>query len=715
MPEAHADRHALERSCAARGIATEYHDIWGTLHRVSDESLAALLAEFGVRPGEEPPAAAPLPPVQVLEAQAARWHVALHVADASRRVRWRIATEGGPRHEGEAALADGRLELSLALPPGYHRLTIEGLEGETLLVAAPPRCYRPAALDDGGRVWGPAVQLYGVRSGRNWGIGDFTDLGELVELWGERGAGIIGLNPLHALFPHNPLHASPYSPSSRRWLNVLYLDVEAIAEFRDCEAARDRVRGAEFQARLARLREAALVDYAGVAHAKHEIAALLYENFRTRHLAPGGESARGAAFRDFQRSGGRALRLHALFEALQEHFHARSSDIWGWPAWPPEFRDAEGEAAQRFAAAHLERVEYFEYLQWQAERQLTLAGERCRASELGVGLYLDLAVSVDRAGSDAWTARDCFAQGASVGAPPDEFNPNGQNWGLPPLRPDRLRAHRYALFIETLRRNMRGAGALRIDHVMGLMRLFWIPDGKTAAEGAYVHYPLEELLAIVALESLRNRCMVVGEDLGTVAPEMREALARRGVLSYRLLYFERGEGGAFRPSADYPREALVAVSTHDLATLAGWWTGRDLGLRRELGLYPDAGAYEKQLVERAQERVRLMLVLQHAGMLPEGVAIEPTGAQALTPELCEAVHAFVAAGPSRVMIVQAEDALGVVDQANMPGTTTQHPNWMRKLPEGLEAMARNERVRSLAAAIARRRPRPGIPHSLSGR
>jgi (1->4)-alpha-D-glucan 1-alpha-D-glucosylmutase len=255
---------------------------------------------------------------------------------------------------------------------------------------------------------------------------------------------------------------------------------------------------------------------------------------------------------------------------------------------------------------------------------------------------------------------------------------------------------------------MRDAGALRIDHVMGLMRLFWIPPGKTAADGAYVHYALDEMLAVVALESSRNRCMVIGEDLGTVAEEMRAALARYGILSCRLLYFERGEGGAFKPSAEYPREALVAVSTHDLATLSGWWTGRDLLLRLELGLFPDRSVYEKQLVERAQERVRLMLALQHAGLLPAGVAIEPTGAQALTPELAEAIHAFVAGAPSRVMMVQVEDALGVADQANLPGTTTQHPNWMRKLPQTLEALAGNERVRSLAATLARLRPHPAL-------
>ena len=732
MAEAAArDESPLGRLCAAYGIATGYDDIWGRRIAVEDASLVALLAGFGVDASSPQgiaaagPAAlaaawrAPLPPVAAIGAGAKRWTLPLRLPQSASRLRWTIVEEGGARHQGEAdarALPetarvelDGavhcerRLEISLALPAGYHCLSIDGLPGETLVVSAPPRCYRPPALAGRGRAWGPAVQLYALRSERNWGVGDFGDLARLVEYAAEIGAGIIGLNPLHALFPHNPAHASPYSPSSRMRLNVLYLDVEAIEEFRDCEAAQRRVRSAGFQARLGQLREAPLVDYHGVAAAKFEILELLYAHFRERHL--GTASPRGGAFREFRDQRGRALRLHATCEALQAHFHAADAAIAGWPLWPEPYRDHDSPAVARFAEERLERIEYYEYLQWQAEQQLAQVSARCRARGLAVGLYLDLAVSVDRAGSDTWVQQECYALDASVGAPPDEFNPIGQDWGLPPLRPDRLRASGYRVLIETLRANMRDAGALRIDHVMGLMRLFWIPPGKNA-RGAYVHYALEEMLAIVALESQRNRCMVIGEDLGTTAAEMRAALARYEVLSYRLLYFERDEGGAFKPSAEYPRDALVAVSTHDLATLAGWWMGRDLRLRLELGLFPSEGVHEKQLVDRARERVRLMLALQHAGLLPPDTVVGPAGSQAPTPALVEAIHAFVAAAPSRVMMVQIEDAIGVTEQANMPGTTDEHPNWRRKLPETLEKLAASERMRGLAAAVAKIRPRP---------
>jgi (1->4)-alpha-D-glucan 1-alpha-D-glucosylmutase len=725
-------RAALERLCAAHGIATAYHDIWGARHEVDEANLRALLAEFGVDAGTPEGIAAadraalaaawgaPLPPVVAIDAGAGNWHVPLRLPETAGRLRWTIVEEGGARHAGEAdastlgagaraevdgiACVERRLAVAAALPAGYHRLRIAGLPGETLVVSAPVRCYRPPALAEGARTWGLAVQLYALRSERNWGAGDFGDLARLAEHAGAIGAGIVGLNPLHALFPHNPAHASPYSPSSRLQLNVLYLEVEAIEEFRECEAAQRRVRSAEFQARLARLRAAPLVDYPGVAAAKFEILELLYAQFRERHLRS--SSARAAEFRRFQAAGGEALRLHAIHEALQARLHADDAGIWGWPAWPEQYRDPASPAVARFAEAQAERVEYYEYLQWQAQRQLGQAADRCRDLGLAVGLYLDLAVSVDRAGTDTWVQRDCYAQHASVGAPPDEFNPNGQAWGLPPLRPDRLRAQAYRPFIDTLRACMRHAGALRIDHVMGLMRLFWIPRGRDARHGSYVHYHLEEMLAIVALESERNRCMVIGEDLGTVADEVRAALARREVLSYRLLYFERGEGGAFKPADVYPRDALVAVSTHDLATLAGWWQGRDLGLRRELGLFPSDAVYEKQLVDRAQERVRLLLALQHAGLLPPGTPVEPTGAQALTTALAEAIHAFVAAAPARIMMAQIEDALGVIEQANMPGTTDEYPNWRRKLPETLETLAADERLRGLAATLTRIRPRP---------
>jgi (1->4)-alpha-D-glucan 1-alpha-D-glucosylmutase len=738
------DDDALARLCAHFGIATGYEDVWGTRRAVPRESLIALLAELDVRidaatTADDALAAARraawtqgLPPVHAVRAGAPGWLLHLRLPATTGRLHWQLDEEGGAQHHGEfearslpelaqaehggVPWCERELSFALPLPAGYHRLRIEGLDSpvsETLIVSAPERCWRPAALQDGGRIWGPAVQLYALRSARNWGIGDFGDLAQLVAQMAERGADIVGLNPLHALFPHNPAHASPYSPSSRRQLNVLYIDVEAVDGFADCDAARQLVHSIEFQNRLARLREAPLVDYAGVAAAKFEVLKLLYAHFRELHLSPDGGAARdeaGRAFLAFVAEGGDALYRHALFETLQAHFHAADPAVWGWPAWPEAFRDPAGPEVAAFAQQHAERVQYHQYLQWVADSQLARANACCKTRRLGVGLYLDLAVSVDRAGSEVWSERACFAAGASVGAPPDEFNPGGQGWGLPPLRPDRLRADRYRLFIDTLRANMKSAGALRIDHVMGLMRLFWIAPGQSARDGAYVHYPLDELLAIVALESRRNRCMVIGEDLGTVAPEVREALARVDVLSYRVLFFERTEDGAFKPAADYPPDALAAIGTHDLPTLAGWWSGEDLRLRLQLGLFPELSLFEKQLVDRARERVGLLLQLERLGLLSAEEVAEATGRPTLAPRTVEAVHAFLAAAPSAIMMVQFEDALGITDQVNLPGTTAEQPNWQRKLPLDLQALAASDEVTGLCAAMAASRPRraPGI-------
>ncbi len=727
-------RATLERLCEGAQIRTDFIDIWGKHNAVPETSLVALLKELGIDAADPARAAEAeraqaaaragewLPPVIVVAADSADWRVPLQVpvsraGSARGTLHWALELESGERHAGVLAPEAQALAPGVALAPGYHRLTLgesgEGGDGgdggsahaAMLVLATPARCWRPPILEDGTRLWGPALQLYALRSPRNWGIGDFGDLLRLVEQCAERGAGIVGVNPLHALFPHNPAHISPYSPSSRVMLNVLYLDVEAIADYGETDIVQRLVRSPEFQARLARLREAELVDHVGVATAKFEVLERLYAHFRERHLGAPAQDQRAEAFRAFQVAGAAALRRHALFEALQERFHADDASVWGWPVWPAPYRDHDAEAVKTFCAERLDRVEYFEYLQWQVALQLERVAARCDALGMEIGLYLDLAVSVDRAGSDAWTYRECYALGASVGAPPDDFNMGGQNWGLPPFRPDALRRLHYAPFVNALRNTMRLAGALRIDHVMGLMRLFWIPPGGQPKDGAYVHYALDEMLAIVAIESHRNHCLVIGEDLGTVADELRAALARYGVLSYRVLFFERDAAGEFLPPDALPREALVSVSTHDLPTLAGWWEGHDVRLRQTLDLFPNDTIRDAEAVRRAQDRVRLMLALERAKLLPEGASADALP-PALDAPMIEAVHAYAAAAPSRLMMVQLEDALGLVEQANLPSTVDEHPNWRRKLPLELDALFENPRLQALFARQATLRPHP---------
>jgi (1->4)-alpha-D-glucan 1-alpha-D-glucosylmutase len=705
------DPRELAALCARHGIATEWEDVWGEKRRVPEESLIALAGAFDDAARAD--ASVILPPMVVaIRGAPATVPFARDTLPVQGALAWQIELEDGTRFEqpwtpprqDEASLA-----LPADLPTGYHRLRIlasGAVLAESTLAVAPPRCYRPPAIEGDGRVWGCAAQLYSVRSERNWGIGDFTDLRTLVEHWGAHGAGIVAVNPLHALFPDNPEHASPYSPSSRLFVDVLYLDVEAIDDFRECEEAQQIVRSAAFQAELARLRELPLVDYKGVAAAKLPLLEKLHASFCDRH--GDGRTPRGEAYLAFRRERGEALDRHGLFDALQEHFR-RETGAWGWPAWPEPYREPQSPEVLAFARAHVERIDFFCWLQWQADLQLAAVGAVAERLRLGVGLYQDLAVSVDRAGAETWSHRDLYVLEASVGAPPDEFNTSGQNWGLPPPHPERLRAAGFAPFIAMLRASMRHAGALRIDHVMALMRLYWVPPGASAAAGAYVSYPLRELLALIALESDRSRCMVIGEALGTVPEEMLCRLDDAGIFAYSVLWFERGKDGGFRPPADYPADALVSATTHDLPTIAGWWEGRDLTQRERFGVFPSEEVRLKAVLGRAEDRVRLLLALERERLLPPGATLDPASMPAATPEFAQAVHTLLARTPSRLFVAQLEDLLGLSDQVNLPGTTEdRHPNWRRKLPLALERMPQDRRFQALAGMLAVERPQSRV-------
>lgn len=725
---------------ARYGIVPDYYDIWGQRRHVTADTQRALLAAMGIpaETGSEVQHALQerasrewrrcLPPVKVARCngEAVEFPINVPAGMARQRYQWTLVQEEGAPVSGELrpadlplaaeATVDGtaivRCTFRLPHTPGigYHQFELRLMNEDRKraahmsLVMVPLQCYQPGALSAQGRVWGVAAQLYALRSRRNWGMGDFTDLKMLVDFSARVGAGIVGVNPLHALFPHNPLHASPYSPSSRRYLNVLYLDVETVADYAESDTARNRVLDPEFQARLRALRATELVDYGEVTAAKFEVLELLYLNFRKRHLAA--EDQRGQAFRAFQKEGGAALRQQALFEALQQHFFRGDSSIWGWPAWPEAYRDPAAAAVARFAVEQIEQVEFFEYLQWQAELQLEAAGRSSWEHGLGVGLYHDLALGVDRGGGEAWSRQGLYALGASIGAPPDDFNLNGQDWGLPPMIPERLADAAYAPFIATLRANMRHCGALRVDHVMGLMRLFWIPDGGTPATGAYVEYPLDDLMGIVALESQRNRCLVIGEDLGTVPDAVREAMARYGVLSYCLLYFEKQQDGVFKPPAAYPVQALVAVSTHDLPTLGGYWRGDDIDTRTRLGLFPSMDVRRQQIVTRDRDRAQLLIALEREQLFPAAARDHPAENVEMSAVLARAIHVYLARTQSQVMMVRAEDLLEQIEQVNLPGSTTEYPNWKRKLPLDLEAWLADPRFVALADALRTARGGP---------
>jgi (1->4)-alpha-D-glucan 1-alpha-D-glucosylmutase len=733
-------RASLERLCALCGIEAAYRDAWGHFREVPEATRLALLAAMGIhaesdadmeRAAEERETSVwlrPLPSVHVARKGAGPLHLklALPEVQAACTFEWTLTLEDGGQRGGrftpqelqrtavkrigEVQYAAYRLTLAEPSAIGYHKLELSvpaqaaAPRASMVLIVAPQRCYLPEAVQ-AGRVWGPVVNLYGLRSRRNWGIGDFTDLRTLVEMAAASGAQVVGVNPLHALYPHDPEHASPYSPSSRLLLNVLYLDPEAVPEFADCMPARERVQDRAFQGTLHALRDAERVDYTSVTRLKLEVMTLLYAHFRERHLGQGTDRER--AFREFQRRSGETLHRASLYHALQEDLHGRDRSAWGWRTWPREYRDPDSVAVAEYAREHVERVEYHDYLQWNAQQQLAAAGYRAYELHLGVGIYLDLAIGADPGGSETWGQHALYAENVTIGCPPDEFGPSGQNWGIPPLLPDRLRELAYAPFIALLRANMQSAGALRIDHVMGLMRQFWVPAGTPPESGGYVRYPTDDLFGVLALESERNRCMVVAEDLGTLPEGLAERLASADILSYRLLYFQRESDGAFTPPANYPAQALAAVSTHDLPPLRAYWLGRDLDLRARLNLFPSEALRERQLVDRAQARAQLLVALQREGLLPDGITADPVTAPDITAELMLAVHRFLARAPTRLFMVQPEDIFGQLEQINVPATTAElYPNWRHRVATPLEAWSGDPRFTALVEALARERGSP---------
>ena len=737
---------ALAQLAERCGIANGYHDIWGNFHATSDQTRRALLTAMHF-PAEADPATLlheledsewrrTLPPVVVSQCDTPPViPLSLSTADENFRWCWTLTTEAGSRSSGEFVpshlnrlgeriLGDAPfVRVELVLPelaePGYHSLEIWKSDAETgsssrplavmTLIVAPAVCFQPEAVSGSNRTWGLTVQLYGLRSRRNWGIGDFSDLHSLVDMTAEAGGGVLGVNPLHALFPENPGRISPYSPSNRCYLNILYLDVAAVPEFAECEAARQLVGSEIFQARLRRLRSGSQVAYEEASAVKREVLALLYRHFFDKHLSQ--DDDRAQAFKRYRKQCGASLEQHARFEALQDHFHHENPTVWGWPAWPEAYRHPEAPAVSVFAEEYREAVTFFVWLQWLADEQLVAVGQYASRRGLGVGLYRDLALGVNPGGSEYWTNQEVFAKDAYAGAPPDDFNLYGQDWGLPPLVPHRLRDAAYAPFIAVLRAAMRQGGALRIDHVIGLARVFWVPAGRPATEGSYVACPLEDLLGIVAIESQRNQCLVIGEDLGTVPDGFQTRLNAAGILSYRPFLFERTDGGNFKPSSEYPRQALVAVSTHDLPTLSGLWQGHDLDLRSALKLFPSEELRSRQLVERSQDRARILMALEGAGLLPDEASVHPVSMPVMTPAVMIAIHAYLARSPAQVLVVQPEDIFGQVEQANLPGSQDdQHPNWRRRLPLNLEDWSADERFTALKDALRRERGNTLLRH-----
>tara|TARA_R110002167_G_scaffold110677_9_gene281551 strand:+ start:55420 stop:57642 length:2223 start_codon:yes stop_codon:yes gene_type:complete len=605
---------------------------------------------------------------------------------------WEVQCEDGssfsqeftPQHlpssgEGElVGIAQSARELALApflngvLPIGYHRLLLrcldeavckshrlEGLEAD--LIVAPARAFEPDWALSGQRLWGFSVQLYSLRSQRNWGIGDFTDLSALIDCASGKNASFLVLNPLHVLDANAPQHCSPYSPNDRRRLNTLYIDPEREVEFLASPRLREMVADPKWQDRLAQLRSGDSIDYVAVAECKREIFVQMFRYFVAEHLDK--NTARARMFSAFVEAQGLSLKEFAHFEAER----LRSSDGFGTEADP------------RFTM----------YLQWLAESQFEACQQLARHKGMRIGLVRDLAVGGDGGGAEVNLNKDLYCALASIGAPPDPLAPQGQNWGLPPVDPNALRASGYRHFIELLRSNMAHCGALRIDHVMALMRLWWCPRYPGRGVGAYVHYNVDELFAILRLESLRSRCVVIGEDLGVVPPEVRTYINSSAIFSNSLFYFEKYDGFHFKKPEHYNPKSLAMVANHDVPTLAAWWNGTDLRLRRELELIKTEDDLHQQLQARREEKNQVLHWLGEQWLLPAQWQGD-SESKAFDRILCAAIFRCCARSAAQMVSVQLEDLALLETPINIPGTSSEYPNWRRRLPADVSALIDSE-------------------------
>jgi 4-alpha-glucanotransferase len=645
-----AEREVLESAAVRCGIELEYTDTWGRVHRASNETLRAILASFG-EPAAE--VSRPFPATLVVYEDEPSLAVDLSPAQSTGTVKLEFEWENGELEHHWfwlPELPSKQLPLP-ALRLGYHQVRLYAVSEPALQLLGEARfivCPRRARTMDE-RVAGLAVTLYGLRSARNWGVGDFTDLREVTTTFAAAGAAFIALNPLHALPNRQPYNTSPYLPECSLYRNFLYLDVERVPGFEAADAE---------QAEIAALRATEFVEYERVAAVKLRA---LRKAF-TRFVAAG----ETGELDTFVEAEGMLLHDYAVYSALWTEVHGAHPDIWLWTDWPQQYRDVRSAAVAEFAAQHRDEVLFYKFLQWQVDRQLAEAQDHALARGMKVGLYHDLALATDKFGADLWANGPFFAKGARVGAPPDELAPSGQDWGFPPPNRDAHRADGYALFTQSIRKNARHGGALRIDHVMRFFRLFWIPEAMTAADGAYVRDYPEDLLRILALESARGGFIVIGEDLGTVPPGVRERLGDAGILGYRVLWFEKNHDGSLRAPQEYPQHAAVSTTTHDLPTLAGFFSGRDIEARKAAGLVSEE-EYQRQWSARRGDVEQAERAFAAAGFAFDAVS-------------------FVLATPCTVAIVNQEDLTGETEQQNLPATTWEHPNWRRKMRVTVEEM-----------------------------
>ncbi len=634
----------LAELAAAAGVAPRWRDVHGAWHDVPEDTVRVVLGALGLPASSDSqvrdslvrsqPGPGMLPPLLTVQAGADA-RIALPPG------RYQLRLEDGSVRDGHLTHAGTGTWLPAVDVPGYHRLSAH--DQEVTLAVAPRRCFTVQDAAPERRLWALAVQLYSLRRPGDGGLGDFGALQDLVGPAAACGAAAIAISPVHAQFSADPDRFSPYSPSSRMMLNVLHtrLDVSGSPD-------------------------TDLVDWPAAGRARLAAMRALFE------AADGGTLAELAAYRARE---GDALETHVRFEALHEHLFGMDPHCWHWRTWPEKYRNPASPAVAAFARDHADAVRRHAFMQFLASRSLGAAQQAARAAGMPIGLIADLAVGADSGGSHCWSRQSETLLGLSIGAPPDLLSIEGQNWGLAAFNPRGLVQNGFGAYLELLRSAMRHAGGVRIDHALGLARLWVVPDGASARDGAYVTFPTDDLLRLIALESTRHRAIVLGEDLGTIPDGFQERLQEAGILGMRVLWFERDKQDRFTSPRTWARGAVAMTSTHDLATVAGWWTGRDLEWRGPLGLLGDQDHVAQEWELRGRDRGLLWERMREAG-----VATTDQPAPWDAHPAVDAAVRHVAGSACDMVILPIEDALALPEQPNLPGTLDQHPNWRRRLP-----------------------------------
>ncbi len=600
-----------------------------------------------------------------------------------------------------------RFILDRDIPYGYHHFSCVITDGYSIfnsitmsLIRTPSKGYVPEELKRGERLWGVSIQLYALRSKHNWGVGDFADLSELLSHIASCGGQFVGLNPLHAGYPANPDpdNCSPYSPSSRQWLNVVYISVPDVPEYVQCEEAVRLVGSKAFQQKLAALRSREYIDYRGVLELKLSVLRLIFSKMKVDDR----RSLRGRMFIDFVEQGGRSLQSMATFDAMQAYFYSQGINAWGWPAFPKEYRDCDSPFVDVWRQEHADDVLFYCYLQFLAREQMDNSFAVAKKAGMAIGTYRDLAVGVAEGSCDVWNDKDgVYRREGSVGAPPDPLGPLGQSWGLAPMSPQALKRVAYKPMIDLYRSNMEACGALRIDHAAGLYRFWWLRQGESSQTGAYVLSNMHDLIGIICLESMRHKTMIIAEDLGTIPEELRVALKKACFYSYKLFFGERAYDGGFIDPKLYEPHAMAALTTHDMAPLKSWWSGDDLKLSRKLGVYNDEDL-QRLTIDRMNSKQRILDSMHFLGSIGDDVPYRAEETE-LNHALAKGMQVHLSRSACALYSSQLEDWTFVDKPVNVPGTFREYPNWRRKLTRDIDDIFSDKFVKELTEAMTRAR------------